>query len=682
MIKIKNSLLQSTLIILILIHSEFTLADYKDDIGYSRLAAELGAGLPDGAGITVTHAEAATSYVDHDSNPSTAELPVYLPDGNDSRLTGKTINDITGFASGEYSGHATGVGASFYGSSDMAPGISTINAYWADYWLQPNFLNYGGSKPLSTSDRIANHSWVANITDTAVASNILRRVDWVIETDEFLQFVGTRNSISTNYNLFGAAHNVLAVGKTDGIHSTGSPTVDADYPAGRTRTEIVAPFTYTSSSVPRISATAALLIETGHSNLTLSTDPVQTSTTNRNGDRIYNAERSEVIKAALLAGADRYTLNTSTTANITDYRVDSANQSSNGLDARFGAGQINVYNSYHIIAAGEQNSSEDGGTGSTGIGISGFDYDPAFGGDSSNNTASYYFTTGPDPEILSASLVWHIDIYEGSRPNSFDGAATFYDLDLRLYDVTSGQQLVFESISTIDNSENIWTALSANRNYLLQVTPKAGQNAFSWDYALAWHMDLDTDGDVIADHQDNCPNDTNADQADMDNDGTGDVCDSDIDGDGSPNTTDAFPYDPTETTDTDNDGIGNNADTDDDNDGLSDIDEASLGTNPLLVDTDGDTYSDSEEVTAGTNPLDQNSYPVTADGDLNNDGVVNIVDILFGQQVLMGSRTLTADILDHGDVAPLVNGTPSPNGVFDIGDLVVIKRKAIGDVNF
>ncbi len=38
---------------------------------------------------------------------------------------------------------------------------------------------------------------------------------------------------------------------------------------------------------------------------TLSTDPSVTFTTNRNGDIIYNAERSEVVKAALMAGASR-----------------------------------------------------------------------------------------------------------------------------------------------------------------------------------------------------------------------------------------------------------------------------------------------------------------------------------------------------------------------------------------
>jgi len=51
---------------------------------------------------------------------------------------------------------------------------------------------------------------------------------------------------------------------------------------------------------------------------------------------------------------------------------------------------------------------------------------------------------------------------------------------------------------------------------------------------------------------------------------------------------DAFPFDATESIDSDEDGIGNNADPDDDNDSLSDVDESSLGTDPLKADTDGD----------------------------------------------------------------------------------------------
>jgi len=504
-------------------------ADYKDDIGYSKLVTELGAHLPDGISVLATQVEAATSFVDHDNNPLTPDWPVYLPDRDNVAFSGKSITDLSGYDFGTYSGHATGVGSRFYGSNSMAPAINTIHAHWVDFWLEPGFLKYGAGKPLSSSSRIGNHSWVGNVTDLAIASDLLRRIDWVIETDEFLQIVGTRNNIGTNPNLLSAAYNVLAVGKTDGNHSTGSPTVDSTYISGRTRTEIVAPLTVTSLSTPAVAAAAALLVDHGHSNTGLSTDPVEVSTTNREGDIIYNAERSEVIKAALLAGADRFTQNTSTTANISDYRVDIMNQTNNGLDARFGAGQVNVYNSYHIIAAGEHNSSEDGGVGSAAIDTHGFDYDPSFGGsNSSNNIASYYFSTDTTSILLTASLFWNIDIDGGNRPNSFSGSAVFYDLDLILYDVTGGQALLVGSTSQIDNSENIRTSLNANRDYVLQVIPKPGQSDFDWDYALAWQMESDQDVDGIADIQDNCTLKPNANQRDTDGDGYGNACDTDI----------------------------------------------------------------------------------------------------------------------------------------------------------
>ena len=47
--------------------------------------------------------------------------------------------------------------------------------------------------------------------------------------------------------------------------------------------------------------------------------------------------------------------------------------------------------------------------------------------------------------------------------------------------------------------------------------------------------DTDTDGDGVADHRDNCPDVSNANQANMDGDAKGDVCDSDMDGDGHSN---------------------------------------------------------------------------------------------------------------------------------------------------
>ena len=56
------------------------------------------------------------------------------------------------------------------------------------------------------------------------------------------------------------------------------------------------------------------------------------------------------------------------------------------------------------------------------------------------------------------------------------------------------------------------------------------------------------------------------------------------------------------------------------------------------------------------------------DGDINIDTTVNGVDILWGQQTLHGTRMLLPEQFLHADVAPLVSGTPQPDGIFNAGD--------------
>ena len=73
---------------------------------------------------------------------------------------------------------------------------------------------------------------------------------------------------------------------------------------------------------------------------------------------------------------------------------------------------------------------------------------------------------------------------------------------------------------------------------------------------------------------------------------------------------DKFPDNADEWQDIDHDDIGDNEDTDDDNDGLSDIKEASLGTNPYYWDSDGDWRGDDWDKL----PLDPTAFEDT-DGD-------------------------------------------------------------------
>ena len=134
--------------------------------------------------------------------------------------------------------------------------------------------------------------------------------------------------------------------------------------------------------------------------------------------------------------------------------------------------------------------------------------------------------------------------------------------------------------------------------------------------------------------------------------------------------------------DTDGDGLGNSIDPDDDNDSLLDTEEVVLGTDPLLADTDGDSVNDGLEVAAGTDPLNDTSTPVLNDGDANNDGQVNVTDLLIGLRILTAQTAGTPLELAHLDVAPLVAGVPTPDGQFNLGDYLVLLRKVSGAISF
>jgi hypothetical protein len=524
-------------------------AAYFDDVDYVRLTSELGLMTPDGTGVAVGQAEA-----DNNSDP---DIIAYAPDLGNIEFSGKTIIEESGIT-GFYSGHATSVGKKFYGdNTSTAPGIGippgpAISSYWADDWLAAGFLRAGqNASPIIAPGRITNHSWVGAFVQDAANLEVLRRIDWLVATDESIQVAGF-----TSKPLLGSAFNVIAVTETKRQTISGSGPVSGDpaYAVSHSRPDLVAPEGSISSATPRISSAAALLIDTAHSDPLLSNG----STTNRNGDVIYNAERSEVVKAALMAGADRVTSNT-TGDDITDYRVNVADQTANGLDRRFGAGQLNIYHSYHIVAAGEQDSDQDDrGRGSGQIGVYGFDYDGAFGGQQgSNSEASYFFWVGPDLVELTAALVWNIEIVPGPE-SRFDQDAKLYDLDLSLYEVLdpgdSGTWiLISTSNSASENTENIWDVLLPGKNYALQITPGTGQTAFKWDYGLAWQIKVvaDDDNDGIPNHSDNCiavangtliPDAGGNSQFDSDGDGYGNLCDADLDNSGFVNFSDLAAF--------------------------------------------------------------------------------------------------------------------------------------------
>jgi uncharacterized protein (TIGR02145 family) len=95
---------------------------------------------------------------------------------------------------------------------------------------------------------------------------------------------------------------------------------------------------------------------------------------------------------------------------------------------------------------------------------------------------------------------------------------------------------------------------------------------------------LDSDGDGIVDDADNCPTVFNPGQEDLDSDAVGDACDSDIDGDG-----------------------------------LSNLEEATIGSDSTLADSDGDGVHDYAEVFA-------EGGSVNSPADTDSDGLPNVLD--------------------------------------------------------
>jgi PKD repeat protein len=140
--------------------------------------------------------------------------------------------------------------------------------------------------------------------------------------------------------------------------------------------------------------------------------------------------------------------------------------------------------------------------------------------------------------------------------------------------------------------------------------------------------------------------------------------------------------------------------TDTDGDGITDFDEACFDNDCLVynpydpidnptgtdlnanaADTDGDGDDDSTEIANGTDPL-VGLPPVVILGDVNNDGVVDSADVLIATRIVIGLEIPTPEYLARGDVAPLVGGVSIGDGNFDIADLLLITRRALGLVTY
>ncbi len=426
--------------VLLLVGQTVLHADWRDDIGYTQLAAELGAAVPTGAGIVLLQSEAN----DIESPPN------YLPQaggpgafaGADA-FSGKTFYAESG--AGVALGHAQSVASYFYGNgSGIARGATEIHNYTAT-----DFLNrlYTGSAPEGLPGRVQNHSWKGS-ADIATDPQLLRALDFVINRDGRIVATALDNNTGAVPPLLGNNYNALTAGLRSGLHSQGGTNTDG---SGRMKPDLVVNVDLTSYAAPAISGSGAALL--------------QSAVASGNA----NAERPQVIKAQLLAGASKQKLPQWLR------QTDAA-----PYDAVFGAGELNIRNAYYIQQAGQQ-------TYSTNVESSSRGWD--FASSTANAAGRRYFFTIPAGRYgstFSAALTWHraVGLSAGSYSSSLS------DLNLKLYASTSftpGVSALYSSTSSVDNVEHVFCYNLPPGQYMLIVTASAAKS-----YGLAWDAQLGT----------------------------------------------------------------------------------------------------------------------------------------------------------------------------------------------
>jgi hypothetical protein len=424
------------------------------DCGFLRLKAALGPAMPTGAGIPVSLVEVGPAYLPQVGTGTFAGTGVFL---------GRTFTAKSGTSA--LSSHASRTARHLFGPftseasgpPTMAPGITLIDCYEANAFLEDGFLRPTAlnAAPLTENSRVQSCSWVgsADAASAAGTNDVVRRLDFAIHRDNYLCTVGVNNgSGNRTPELVASAYNVLSVGLTNGNHSRGPTSSFVDGP-GRLKPEIVAPFDVTSWATPYVGSAGAILRQRA----------TQLSS--------VNAARGLSIKAFLLAGATKSEFpGWSKSATVP-------------LDSIFGAGELEIFNSEAILSGTEQLPNQ-----ATPRPAKAWDYHTL----AASTTADYRLSIPPGTIAteLSAFLVWNRTvtgvISGGSFAPSPDPLVDF-NLALELLPSDGSSPVtVDQSNSSIYNLEHVWKKNLPAGNYRLRVSRGTGSTR---EFAIAWRME-------------------------------------------------------------------------------------------------------------------------------------------------------------------------------------------------
>ncbi len=479
----------------------------SEEIGLDALRDRLGDDTPTGSSVVLAQVEAPQG-----SN--------YIPDSSNEHFANLLIHERSG--SSGASSHATNVAQWMCGNTwSPVPGVLDLHCWELTDWCTNGFLNAQSTAthPLGTPSQIKNFnlSWIASFGNTTNDNRVLRRADFVIERDDVLMCAGLPNDGQTFYPLMGCMFNGLIVGVTDGEHLAEDTPAPYDGP-GRMRPDLVGPLGTTSAATGLVSGCAALLVDAARADASL---PVE-------------AEATEVIKAALLAGAVKTTPDDNWTNNP-GTGVDRG-MTTRPLDEEYGAGTVNVDRGHQIISGGRTwGGIYEDSPGAAGL--HGFDLAFCLAG----NSRWWGFELDGLVEEASIAVTWN-RIVNTSFTNYELG-----NVDIELWRVGADGSLVsltgdaglgffsggnVASRSIVDNVELLVIRDLVPGEYVLQLHLLPGSGPSSTVAGVAWHLSdpqpVDQEGDTNGDGLVNVT-DLLAVIADWGCTGT---CSADVDGDG------------------------------------------------------------------------------------------------------------------------------------------------------
>jgi hypothetical protein len=413
---------------------------YPETIGLTAMRRER-PGIT-GAGIYV-------AQVEGEESPGAFEVDASIAPSVQFVYT-STLGSSSNFPNsvGSVSIHASTVGFDFYGAAaGIAIGVPRVDNYEVNY-----FINSIVTPKAWIPSRVVNQSY----TITEIPSTTIDPIfDSYAARYNVLFVSGMANEPVQPYAP-GTCYNGIGVGifSTNNFSSVG-PTTD-----GRAKPDMVAPEpSYSSLSTPHVAGAATMLLQAAAAN-------------DGGAGTAQMATNSAVIKALLMNGAVKMPGWT--------------NGPARPLDARWGAGALNMYNSdlqlrgsrWSPIALSSvtTNAPHPPTADPNSIGsLRGWNSDVIASTATQDRVAHYYFSLPTNSAAYSATatLVWK------------KGSGVLTNLDLFLYN-TANNAFVTNSISTVDNVEHIFIPNLPAGRYDLQVFKTGGTNPGAETYALAF----------------------------------------------------------------------------------------------------------------------------------------------------------------------------------------------------